>query len=126
MNKYLCINKKINELDLAPVKTVEKIVPREYTNIEIENLPRVQNLIEENAILRNENTELNTQIEEYENGLRIVAQRIDDEGFPDIAEAIMSEDTIRSAFMRVADFISSTLKRGVQKVANSIGSVFHR
>lgn len=38
----------------------------------------------------------------------------------------MSEDTIRSAFMRVADFISSTLKRGVQKVANSIGSVFHR
>lgn len=117
---------KIKELNSAPVKTVEKVEPREYTNIEIENLPRVQNLIEENAILRNENTELNTQIEEYENGLRIVAQRIDDEGFPDIAEAIMSEDTIRSAFMRVADFISSTLKRGVQKVANSIGSVFHR
>lgn len=71
--------------------------------------------------------QLSKQIEEHQEGLGLLVGRIDDEGFPEIADSIAQSGqsgSIREIYEKIADFFSSTLKRGVQKVAKTLGNTF--
>lgn len=112
-------------VEVPTIKTVT--VQRELTNEELTNLPIVQDLAVDNEQLRNENEQLSKQIEEHQEGLALLVGRIDDEGFPEIAESIAQSGqsgSIREIYEKIADFFSSTLKRSVQKVAKTLGNTF--
>ena len=71
--------------------------------------------------------QLSKQIEEHQEGLALLVGRIDDEVFPEIAESIAQSGqsgSIREIYEKIANFISSSLKRGVQKVAKTVGNAF--
>lgn len=71
------------------VPTIKAVtVQRELTNEELTNLPIVRELSLDNEQLRNENAQLSAQIGEHQDGLALLVGRIDDEGFPEIAESI--------------------------------------
>lgn len=107
------------------VPTVETVtVTREYTSEELMNLPIVQELSVDNEHLRKENEKLSAQIEEHQDGLAIVANQIRDEGFEDMADSIENSKSFIEMYEKIADFISSTLKRSVQKVAKTLGNTF--
>lgn len=110
------------------VPTIETVtVKREYTKEELMDLPIVRDLSVDNEQLRNENEQLSKQIEEHQEGLALLVGRIDDEGFPEIAESIAQSGqsgSIREIYEKIADFFSSTLKRSVQKVAKTLGNTF--
>ena len=97
---------------------------REYTYEELMDLPIVQELSVDNEHLRKENEKLSKQIEEHQDGLAIVANQIRDEGFEDMADSIENSKSFIEMYEKIADFISSTLKRGVQKVAKTLGNTF--
>lgn len=112
-------------VEVPTIKTVT--VQRELTNEELTNLPIVRELSLDNEQLRNENAQLSKQIEEHQEGLGLLVGRIDDEGFPEIADSIAQSGqsgSIREIYEKIADFFSSTLKRGVQKVAKTLGNTF--
>lgn len=112
-------------VEVPTVKTVT--VQRELTNEELTNLPIVRELSLDNEQLRNENAQLSAQIGEHQDGLALLVGRIDDEGFPEIAESIAQSGqsgSIREIYEKIADFFSSTLKRSVQKVAKTVGNAF--
>lgn len=112
-------------VEVPTVKTVT--VQRELTNEELTNLPIVRELSLDNEQLRNENAQLSAQIGEHQDGLALLVGRIDDEGFPEIADSIAQSGqsgSIREIYEKIADFFSSTLKRGVQKVAKTLGNTF--
>lgn len=110
------------------VPTIKAVtVQRELTNEELTNLPIVRELSLDNEQLRNENAQLSAQIGEHQDGLALLVGRIDDEGFPEIAESIAQSGqsgSIREIYEKIADFFSSTLKRSVQKVAKTVGNAF--
>ena len=87
-------------------------VPRELTDDEIEELPRVK--------------DLQAQIDEYEEGLTALIGRIDDEGYPEIADKIANERTITGVFEKLSDLFSDFLKGNLKKVANVIRTSFIR
>lgn len=112
-------------VEVPTIKTVT--VQRELTNEELTNLPIVRELSLDNEQLRNENAQLSAQIGEHQDGLALLVGRIDDEGFPEIAESIAQSGqsgSIREIYEKIADFFSSTLKRSVQKVAKTVGNAF--
>ena len=112
-------------VEVPTIKTVT--VQRELTNEELTNLPIVRELSLDNEQLRNENAQLSAQIGEHQDGLALLVGRIDDEGFPEIAESIAQSGqsgSIREIYEKIADFFSSTLKRSVQKVAKTLGKKF--
>lgn len=112
-------------VEVPTVKTVT--VQRELTNEELTNLPIVRELSLDNEQLRNENAQLSAQIGEHQDGLALLVGRIDDKGFPEIAESIAQSGqsgSIREIYEKIADFFSSTLKRSVQKVAKTVGNAF--
>lgn len=112
-------------VEVPTIKTVT--VQRELTNEELTNLPIVRELSLDNEQLRNENAQLSAQIGEHQDGLALLVGRIDDEGFPEIAESITQSGqsgSIREIYEKIADFFSSTLKRSVQKVAKTVGNAF--
>ena len=118
-------NPKEVRVEVPTIKTVT--VQRELTNEELTNLPIVQDLAVDNEQLRNENEQLSKQIKEHQEGLALLVGRIDDEGFPEIAESIAQSGqsgSIREIYEKIADFFSSTLKRSVQKVAKTLGNTF--
>ena len=92
------------------IKTVKEVitteVPRELTDDEIEELPRVK--------------DLQAQIDEYEEGLTALIGRIDDEGYPEIADQITKEKTVKGVFEKISEFFSDCLKGNLKKVANVI------
>ena len=92
------------------IKTVKEVitteVPRELTDDEIEELPRVK--------------DLQAQIDEYEEGLTALIGRIDDEGYPEIADKIAKEKTVKGVFEKISEFFSDCLKGNLKKVANVI------
>ena len=98
------------------IKTVKEVitteVPRELTDDEIEELPRVK--------------DLQAQIDEYEEGLTALIGRIDDEGYPEIADKIANERTITGVFEKLSDLFSDFLKGNLKKVANVIRTSFIR
>lgn len=112
-------------VEVPTIKTVT--VQRELTNEELTNLPIVRELSLDNEQLRNENAQLSAQIGEHQDGLALLVGRIDDEGFPEIAESIAQSGqsgSICEIYEKIADFFSSTLKRSVQKVAKTVGNAF--
>lgn len=112
-------------VEVPTIKTVT--VQRELTNEELTNLPIVRELSLDNEQLRNENAQLSKQIEEHQEGLALLVGRIDDEGFPEIADSIAQSGqsgSIREIYEKIADFFSSTLKRSVQKVVKTVGNAF--
>lgn len=109
-------------VEVPTIKTVT--VERELTNEELRELPIVRELALDNEQLRNENVQLSAQIEEHQDGLALLVGRIDDEGFPEIAESIAQSGSIREIYEKIADFFSSTLKRSVQKVVKTVGNAF--
>lgn len=112
-------------VEVPTIKTVT--VQRELTNEELTNLPIVRELSLDNEQLRNENAQLSKQIEEHQEGLALLVGRIDDEGFPEIADSIAQSGqsgSIREIYEKIADFFSSTLKRSVQKVVKTVGNTF--
>lgn len=112
-------------VEVPTIKTVT--VQRELTNEELTSLPIVRELSLDNEQLRNENAQLSAQIGEHQDGLALLVGRIDDEGFPEIAESIAQSGqsgSIREIYEKIADFFSSTLKRSVQKVAKTVGNAF--
>lgn len=112
-------------VEVPTIKTVT--VQRELTNEELTNLPIVRELSLDNEQLRNENAQLSAQIGEHQDGLALLVGRIDDDGFPEIAESIAQSGqsgSIREIYEKIADFFSSTLKRSVQKVAKTVGNAF--
>ena len=116
---------KVVRVEVPTIKTVT--VQRELTNEELTNLPIVRELSLDNEQLRNENAQLSAQIGEHQDGLALLVGRIDDEGFPEIAESIAQSGqsgSIREIYEKIADFFSSTLKRSVQKVAKTLGKKF--
>ena len=92
------------------IKTVKEVitteVPRELTDDEIEELPRVK--------------DLQAQIDEYEEGISLVVGRIDDEGYTEIADQITKEETVKGVFEKISEFFSDCLKGNLKKVANVI------
>lgn len=116
---------KVVRVEVPTIKAVT--VQRELTNEELTNLPIVRELSLDNEQLRNENAQLSAQIGEHQDGLALLVGRIDDEGFPEIAESIAQSwqsGSIREIYEKIADFFSSTLKRSVQKVAKTVGNAF--
>lgn len=116
---------KVVRVEVPTIKAVT--VQRELTNEELTNLPIVRELSLDNEQLRNENAQLSAQIGEHQDGLALLVGRIDDEGFPEIAESIAQSGqsgSIREIYEKIADFFSSTLKRSVQKVAKTLGKKF--
>lgn len=112
-------------VEVPTIKTVT--VQRELTNEELTNLPIFRDLSLDNEQLRNENAQLSKQIEEHQEGLALLVGRIDDEGFPEIADSIAQSGqsgSIREIYEKIADFFSSTLKRSVQKVVKTVGNAF--
>lgn len=112
-------------VEVPTIKTVT--VQRELTNEELTNLPIVRELSLDNEQLRNENAQLSAQIGEHQDGLALLVGRIDDEGFPEIADSIAQSGqsgSIREIYEKIADFFSSTLKRSVQKVVKTVGNAF--
>lgn len=105
------------------IKTIGKTVAveRALTEDEIENLPRVQYLVSENAQLRRENEELSAQVDEYQEGISYVVNRILDEGYEEMANSITKTNSIFGMYEKIADFISS-LKIGISTIKNSINS----
>ena len=87
-------------------------VPRELTDDEIEELPRVK--------------DLQAQIDEYEEGLTALIGRIDDEGYPEIADQITKEKTVKGVFEKISEFFSDCLKGNLKKAANVIRTSFIR
>ena len=98
------------------IKTVKEVitteVPRELTDDEIEELPRVK--------------DLQAQIDEYEEGLKALIGRIDDEGYPEIADKITNEKTVKGVFEKISEFFSDCLKGNLKKAANVIRTSFIR
>ncbi|MGN0915247.1 MAG: hypothetical protein ACI4NE_02685 [Succinivibrio sp.] len=129
--KIAVLNNAVKELkqqlEIKPkevIKTIEKpvIVERELTDEEIENLPLVQEIVYENEQLRQINDELSAQVDEYQEGLELVVNRIADEGYKEIATSILRTDSIRGMYEKIAEFITSSLKNGIRNIKKSMNT----
>ena len=92
-------------------------MPRQLTDSEIEELPRVK-------ALKEEIEDLKAEINEYEEGISLVVGRIDDEGYTEIADQIAKEETVKGVFEKISEFFSDCLKGNLKKVANIFSNSF--